>query len=129
MTQRSPLAGLVGRPNLEKDNRDAGNPQRRAYAMTHQFQTERPQPIASRLAAKFSAQRPSVRILETSAAAIALAAGVFWASLVASPKPTEAGTNSTGLDVAQITLTGAQDLPSFDDTYQRHTGVLDTLRR
>jgi hypothetical protein len=97
--------------------------------MTHQLQTESPRPIASRLAAKFSAQRPSVRILETSAAAIVLAVGVFWVSLVASPKPTEAGTNATGLDLAPITLNGARDLPSFDDTYQRHTGVLDTLRR
>ena len=97
--------------------------------MTHQFRTERPHLILSRLATKFSAQRPTVRILETSAAAIALGAGVFWASLVVSPKPTEAGTNATGLDLAQMTLNGARDLPSFDDTYQRHTGVLDTLRR
>jgi hypothetical protein len=32
-----------------------------------------------------------------------------------------------GIDVAEIAV--PKDLPSFDDTYQRHTGVLDTLRR
>ena len=68
-----------------------------------------------------------VRILETSAAAIALAIGVFWLSLVASPKPTEAGA-SLQTDPEQITRNAPRDLPSFDGTYQRHTGVLDTLR-
>jgi len=97
--------------------------------MTHQLQTQSPQPIVSRLATRFSAQRPSVRIVETSAAVVALAGAVFWALLVASPEATEAATNATTLDPQQITLNGARDLPSFDDTYQRHTGVLDTLRR
>ena len=84
-------------------------------------------PVVSRLATTFSAQRRSVRILETSAAGLALAAGVFWASLVALPEQTEAATRAT-VDTNQITP-ASRDLPSFDDTYQRHTGVLDTLRR
>ena len=97
--------------------------------MTYQPQTDSPRPIISRLATRFSAQRPSVRILETSAALIALAAGVFWASLVAAPEATIAATNTPASDPHQITLNAPLDLPSFDDTYQRHTGVLDTLRR
>jgi len=28
----------------------------------------------------------------------------------------------------QMTVNAPRDLPSFDDTYQRHLGVLDTLR-
>ena len=31
----------------------------------------------------------------------------------------------TGIDVAEIVV--LKDMPSFDDSYQRHTGVLDTL--
>jgi hypothetical protein len=33
------------------------------------------------------------------------------------------------MDPMQMTLNASRDLPSFDNTYQRHTGVLDTLRR
>jgi len=55
---------------------------------------------------------------------------VFGASLVASPARTEASTYVMAqTDPLQMTLNAPRDLPSFDDTYQRHTGVLDTLRR
>ena len=84
----------------------------------------------SRVAQKFAAQRASVRVLEISGAAMALAVGLFGASLVVSPAPTEASTHVMAqIDPEQITLNAPRDLPSFDDTYQRHTGVLDTLRR
>ena len=84
----------------------------------------------ARIARKFAAQRTSVRVLEISGAAMALAVGLFGASLVVSPAPTEASTHVMAqIDPEQITLNSPRDLPSFDDTYQRHTGVLDTLRR
>ena len=84
----------------------------------------------SRVAKKFAAQRASVRVLEISGAAMALAVGLFGASLVVSPAPTEASNHVMAqIDPEQITLNAPRDLPSFDDTYQRHTGVLDTLRR
>ena len=35
----------------------------------------------------------------------------------------------TQIDPVQMTLNAPRDLPSFDDSYQRHLGVLDTLRR
>ena len=95
--------------------------------MNHQIQPAAARLLSSRLIKTFSDQRPSIRILETSAAAIALAIGVFWLSLVASPKPTEAGA-SLQTDPEQIARNAPRDLPSFDDTYQRHSGVLDTLR-
>ena len=61
------------------------------------------------------------------AASLVVATGLFWARMLTSPPVTEAGTNK-GIDAAQIALNGSKGLPSFDDTYQRHTGVLDTLR-
>ena len=84
----------------------------------------------ARIAKKFAAQRTSVRVLEISGAAMALAVGLFGVSLVASPAPTKASTHVMGqIDPGQMTLNAPRDLPSFDNTYQRHLGVLDTLRR
>ena len=84
----------------------------------------------ARTARKFAAQRTSVRVLEISGAAMALAVGLFGVSLVASPAPTKASTHVMGqIDPGQITLNAPRDLPSFDNTYQKHLGVLDTLRR
>jgi hypothetical protein len=86
--------------------------------------------FVSRIANKFAAQRTSVRVLEISGAAMAVAVGLFGASLVASPAPTEAATAPIAqIDTQQITRDSTRALPSFDDTYQRHLGVLDTLRR
>jgi len=48
--------------------------------------------------------------------------------MLTSPPVSEAATNY-GVDVAAIAFNAPKDLPSFDDTYQRHTGMLDTLRR
>ena len=84
----------------------------------------------ARIANKFAAQRTSVRVLEISGAAMALAVGLFGVSLVASPAPTKASTHVMGqIDPGQMTLNAPRNLPSFDNTYQRHLGVLDTLRR
>ena len=86
--------------------------------------------FVSRIARKFAAQRASIRVLEISGAAMALAVGLFGVSLVASPAPTKASTHVMGqIDPGQMTLNAPRDLPSFDASYQRHIGVLDTLRR
>jgi hypothetical protein len=91
--------------------------------------SELPATSKARIAKKFAAQRTSVRVLEISGAAMALAVGLFGASLVASPARTEASTFAmTQIDPVQMTVNAPRDLPSFDDTYQRHLGVLDTLR-
>jgi hypothetical protein len=34
-----------------------------------------------------------------------------------------------GIDAGQLTSNASKNMPSFDDKYQRHLGVLDTLRR
>ena len=87
-------------------------------------------PFVARFCKKFVAQRTSVRVLEASGAAMAVAVGLFGASLVVSPAPTKASTHPMArIDPVQMTSNAPRDLPSFDDSYQRHIGVLDTLRR
>ena len=34
-----------------------------------------------------------------------------------------------GIDAGQLTFNASKKMPSFDEKYQRHLGVLDTLRR
>jgi hypothetical protein len=57
---------------------------------------------------------------------LAVATGLFWAKVLIAPNVTEAALIS-GVDPEQISITAGRGLPSFDDKYQRHTGVLDTL--
>jgi hypothetical protein len=61
----------------------------------------------------------------------AVAVGLFAVSaLVTAPAPTEASTYvAAQIDPDQMTRNAPRDLPSFEQKYQLHTGVLDTLRR
>ena len=59
-------------------------------------------------------------------ASLAIATGLFWAKVLIAPNVTEAATVS-GIDAEQVSLTASRGLPSFEDKYQRHMGVLDTL--
>ena len=67
------------------------------------------------------------RKLSLLAASIAVATGLFWAKVLIAPNLTEAASVS-GIDPDQVALAAPKALPSFDDKYQRHMGVLDTLR-
>jgi hypothetical protein len=67
------------------------------------------------------------RKLSLIAASLVVAVGIFTARMLISPPVTMAATNQ-GIDVAQMALNTPKDLPSFDATYQRHTGVLDALK-
>ena len=60
-------------------------------------------------------------------ASLAIATGLFWAKVLIAPNVTEAATVS-GIDAEQLSLTALRGLPSFEDNYQRHMGVLDTLQ-
>ena len=62
------------------------------------------------------------------AAAFALATGLFWSTMLTAPPVTLAAT-SQGLDIRELATHTPTDLPSFDDRYQRHMGVLDVLKR
>ena len=68
------------------------------------------------------------RNLSLLGASIAVATGLFWAKVLIAPNVTEAATVS-GIDAEQVALTASKGLPSFDDKYQRHMGVLDTLQK
>jgi hypothetical protein len=61
----------------------------------------------------------------------AVAIGLFAVStLVTAPAPTEASTFvAAQIDPDQMTRNAPRDMPSFEQKYQLHTGVLDTLRR
>ena len=82
----------------------------------------------SRLRRTLAAQKPTIWAAELSVVLTAVGVAVFWAALLAGPEATEAGTVlPAGIDPDQLTLSASRDLPGFDDTYQRHIGVLDTL--
>jgi hypothetical protein len=60
------------------------------------------------------------------AASFVVATGVLGAWVLTSPSVSEAALN-TGVDVTQIEFNVPKNLPSFDDKYQRATGVLDVF--
>ena len=61
------------------------------------------------------------------AASLVVATALFGARMLTSPPVAQAATNQ-GIDVTKLTVNAPKDLPSFDATYQRHLGVLDTLK-
>jgi hypothetical protein len=62
------------------------------------------------------------------AAAFVVATGFFWSKMLIAPPVTQAAT-SQGLDISQLAMNTPKGLPSFDDTFQRHLGILDVLKR
>ena len=60
------------------------------------------------------------------AVVLLVGAGLFGVKLSIAPPVTLAATTSS-IDVNQIARSAPTDLPSFDDRYQRHLGVLDVL--
>ena len=60
------------------------------------------------------------------AASLAVAMGLFWAKIMIFPPATLAATDH-GLDIDAMHRAAPGDLPSFDNVYDRHTGVLDVL--
>ena len=56
-----------------------------------------------------------------------IATGVFGAVSLTSSTVSEAAVKPS-VDVSQIEFSASKNMPSFDHKYQRHTGVLDTLR-
>ena len=66
------------------------------------------------------------KMFAVSGLAMATVIGLSW--VVASPAPTNASTYvAAQIDPDQMTRNAPRDLPSFDQTYQRHLGVLDVL--
>ena len=61
------------------------------------------------------------------AASVAVAIGLFGAKILIAP-PTSQAAIMSNIPVEQLTLNAPKDLPHFEDKYQRHLGVLDTLK-
>ena len=59
-------------------------------------------------------------------ASFIIATGVFGALTLTSSTVSEAAVKPS-VDVSQIEFNTPANLPSFDDKYQRHMGVLDTF--
>ena len=49
------------------------------------------------------------------------------ATVVLTP-PVSVAAESQGINIEQVALNAPKNLPNFDDTYQRHMGVLDVLK-
>ena len=60
------------------------------------------------------------------AASALIATALFWTKIVFAP-PTTLAAASHGMEIDEAQFAAPKNLPSFDDTYQRHIGVLDVL--
>jgi len=67
------------------------------------------------------------RNLSFIAASLAVAAGLWFAKVLIAPPVSEAAVLQ-GVDPELITMTAGKNLPLFETTYERHIGVLDTLK-
>ena len=60
-------------------------------------------------------------------AAVVVASGAFWATMLASPPKSQAAL-SQGIDITRLSSAADPTMATFEDKYQRHTGVLDVLK-
>ena len=60
------------------------------------------------------------------AAALVIASGAFWATMLTSPPKVEAAV-SQGMDISRLSATADPNMEAFENRYQRHTGILDVL--
>ena len=69
----------------------------------------------------------SKRNLLLAACSVVLAAGLLFVKVLVAPPVVVAAMPLT-LDPEQMTLTAGKGLQSYDDSFQSHLGVLDTLK-
>ncbi len=60
------------------------------------------------------------------AAALVVAGGAFWATMLTSPPKVEAAF-SPGIDITRLSAAADPTMEKFEDRYQRHTEILDVL--
>ena len=60
-------------------------------------------------------------------AAVVIATGAFWATMLTSPPKSEAALPQA-IDITRLTSAADPNMATFEDKYQRHTGVLDVLK-
>jgi hypothetical protein len=61
------------------------------------------------------------------AASVAAAVGLVAFKMIIAPPLSQAAITAS-IPVEQLTLNAPKNLPNFEDRYQRHLGVLDTLK-
>jgi hypothetical protein len=61
------------------------------------------------------------------AAALVVASGAFWATMLTSPPKVEAAF-SPGMDITRLSAAADPNMETFEDRYQRHTGIMDVLK-
>ena len=61
------------------------------------------------------------------AAALVLATCSFWTTMLTSP-PTSEAALPHAIDITRLTSAADPNMATFEDKYQRHTGVLDVLK-
>jgi len=61
------------------------------------------------------------------AAALVVASGAFWATMLTSPPKVEAAF-SQGIDITRLSAAADPNMEKFEDRYQRHTGIMDVLK-
>jgi hypothetical protein len=71
--------------------------------------------------------RRGTRIFGASAVASAVAIALFWFGILASPQPTRAGMDPATIDPEALVANLPTNLPTFEERYQRHIGILDRL--
>ena len=81
--------------------------------------------IAEGIRRKIMPQKQSVVFVEAFEVTL-LVICVCWATFIGSLEATEAGSGSA-MSPEQLTINTSRQLPTFEDAYRRHTGVLDTL--
>ena len=77
-----------------------------------------------RTTSSFSSQ--TKRRVSFFAAALVIATGAFWATMLTSPPKVEAAF-SPGIDIARMSAAADPNMEKFENRYQRHTGILDVL--
>src|SRR4051794_37603671 len=81
--------------------------------------------VASDPAGKVSIRAPKPSVAKRYAAAIRAS----YRRLTVDRRRASWRPMNPGIDAGQLTLNASKNMPSFNDKYQRHLGVLDTLRR
>ena len=66
-----------------------------------------------------------MRTLFALATTLAIATGFVGFMMVA---PVSQAATPQGMDIIELTAATPKNLPSFDDKYQRHMGILDVLK-
>src|SRR5215204_6476745 len=85
-------------------------------------------PMTAQMAQATSSFSPQTkRRVSFIAAALVVASGAFWATMLTSPPKVEAAF-SQGIDITRLSAAADPNMEKFEDRYQRHTGIMDVQK-